>query len=97
MPSAEQQLTLVPCKLGGSAEAALCNARALIAGVEGAAQLSDSDRPSLLLAHLLHEERFSATDVLLKDLQCQVTNSLGLMRDHFRRIATHAPLYLNLS
>ena len=71
LPGAEQQLTLVPCKLGGSAEAALCNARALMAGVEGAAHLLDSDRPSLLLAHLLHEERFSATDVFLKDLQCQ--------------------------
>ena len=95
MPGAEQQLTLVPCKLGGSAEAALCNARALMAGVEGAAHLSDSDRPSLLLAHLLHEERFSATDVLLKDLQCQVASDQSLGDDEwdlFCRDTTHAPL-----
>ena len=80
MPGAEQQLTLVPCKLGGSAEAALCNARALIAGVEGAAHLSDSDRPSLLLAHLLHEERFSATDVLFKGSSKPGANHWVLMR-----------------
>ena len=75
MPGLEQQLTLVPCELGGSAEAALCNARALIAGVAGAAHLSDSDWASLLLAPSPHEERFSAMDVLLKDFQCQVTHT----------------------
>ena len=74
MSCTDQQLTLVPCKLGGSAEAALGNARALIAGIAGAAHLSGSDRASLLLAHLHHEERVSLTDAVLKDLQAWVAH-----------------------